>query len=779
MKKRFLTSLLISFMTLSLVSCGKTEPENTPQKEDKDILIIYTTDVHCGVDDFLGYSKVESYKKNLEQTNYVALVDAGDYLQGEFIGAISKGEYITEIMNEMKYDVVTLGNHEFDYGIDTLKNRLTEFNGDIVSCNFSYIGNKENKLSMVKPYVIKEYGNRKVGFVGITTPKTLTQSDPKTFLEDGHVAYSFSAETAENFYTIIQNNINQCKESGADYVIALSHLGSPDSFSPFSSLDVIKNTKGVTAFLDGHSHTDLPWTTKKNKDNVDTLLVDTGYKLNEFASLTISKEGSIRYEFINEYENKDQHIDEFVASIKEKAKEAGSKVVASIDIDLEGEKNFVRTREAQLGNLVADAYRYYGESDIAIVNGGGIRAGLTKGNVTYEQIMNVHPFGNYLMKKKTTGSKIRDYLEFTSMKVTDVPCENQFGAFAQVSGLKYTIDTTIPSSVTTTTSGEFVSVDGERRVKDIQVFENDTYVDLVDTKEYTISSHNFLLESGGDGANLFVNDEAIATQVLFDYEVLINYIVDVLHGQLASKYSKTDHRITIAPKGGEEGNVITINKDMLYHAKLEDYRHSGKQYKEGQADKKFTIDVGNGRTIEGAVIFRNCDYQYVGKNLLDVFGIKNKSESPVTYNFNILFSVDNLMRLDIAYTARSDVYNWIEQEIKFGNLDNSDFYTNLSAVNYDWITERAGGGYGHRLFPGGDMAASNYFELNHGDIPGTRDRSFGWALTSEPCNLVGFNLTHYDENKICGYGELNFNIRKITFTLKSEQFNSLNYSCSF
>ena len=382
---------MVSFMSTTLIGCG--EP-NTPKVQDKDISIIYTTDVHCGVDTNLGYAKVADYKNKLAETNYVALVDAGDYLQGEFIGAISKGEYVMEIINEMNYDVVTLGNHEFDYGIDVLKSRLTEFKGEVVSCNFSYIGNKENKLNMVKPYVIKEYGIKKVAYIGITTPETLTASDPKLFLEDGKVAYDFGAKTAENFYNLIQENIDECKEEGADYVIALSHLGSPESFKPFSSIDVIKNTTGVDAFLDGHSHIDLPWTKEKNKDNKDTLLVDTGYKLNEFASLTISKDGEISYEFINSYDSLDEDMDEFVKGIKAKAEEAGDKVVAHIDTDLNGDRLFVRTREAPIGNLIADAYRYYGESDIAVVNGGGIRTGLTKGDVTYEDIMNVHPFGN-------------------------------------------------------------------------------------------------------------------------------------------------------------------------------------------------------------------------------------------------------------------------------------------------------------------------------------------------------------------------------------------------
>ena len=317
-------------MSATLIGCG--EPD-TPKVQDKDISIVYTTDVHCGVDTNLGYAKVEAYKKKLAETNYVALVDAGDYLQGEFIGAISKGEYVMEIINEMKYDVITLGNHEFDYGIDELKDRLNEFNGDVVSCNFSYIGNKENKLNMVKPYVIKPYGIKKIAYIGITAPTTLTVSNPNTFIEDDKVAYDFGAKTEQDFYNLIQTNIDECKEKGADYIIALSHLGSPDTYKPFRSIDVIKNTTGVDAFLDGHAHTDLPWTKEKNKDNKDTLLVDTGYKLNEFASLTISKEGELSYEFITSYDSKDEHMDEFVTSVLAKAKKQGEVVVSHIDID--------------------------------------------------------------------------------------------------------------------------------------------------------------------------------------------------------------------------------------------------------------------------------------------------------------------------------------------------------------------------------------------------------------------------------------------------------------
>ena len=382
--------------------------------------------------------------------------------------------------------------------------------------------------------------------------------------------------------------------------------------------------------------------------------------------------------------------------------------------------------------------------------------------------MNVHPFGNTLTKKKTTGSKIRDYLEFTSMKVTDTPEENQFGAFAQVSGLKYTVDTTIKSTVETATSGEFIRVAGDRRVKNIQVLENNTYVDLIDSKEYTIASHNFLLDSGGDGANMFINDETIATSSLFDYEVVVHYITDVLHGELANKYSKAEGRIIIEPnQGGDDGRIITINKDMLYNAKLYDYRHPDKEYNKDESDKKFTIDVGNGKYIEGAIIFRDCSYQYVGNNLLDAFGIKNTSNTSQAYNFNILFYFDKLTRFDVNYTAHSTVYNWIDYEIKFARddkLTEDDFYSSLDKVPYKQIYERAGGNYGDTLFPGGNTAASNYFTIKQ--YVGSEDtvtRGFYWALEEGTSKVVGFNFTHYNNNLIESSGELDFKLNLLQF----------------
>lgn len=550
MKTKPIKYLLTSFLIISLASCG----ENKPEVENKDISIIYTTDVHCGLTTPPGYSSLASYRDELAKTNYVTLLDSGDYLQGDLAGAISDGKYLVDIMNEVGYDIVTLGNHEFDFGVDTLATRLNELNSEVTSCNFSYIGNKKNKFDFIKPYIIKEYGDKKIGYIGVTTPSTLTESDPSNFLEDGKVAYTFGADTPDHFYSIVQSNIDLAKADGADYIILLSHLGSYENYSPYSSIDVLSHTSGVTAFLDGHAHADLPWTTYKNKDSVDTLLVDTGYKLNEFAALTITKKGEVKTDFIKEYEGKSAKVDAKIKEVQEKCDEVGKRVVANIDIDLsifdsDGIR-MIRSREMPFGNLVADAYREIAEVDIGFINGGGVRANLTKGDVTYAQIRAVHPFGNLLLKKRVSGADILDYLEFATRLTQseykkDGKAYGENGEFSHVSGLRFTVDTSIENHVVTDASGNFVKVDGERRVKDVQVLVDGNYVDFDATKDYSVASNDFILANGGGGANMFMDDPIIPSSTMVDYEVLIKYISETLEGHLSEKYSSTEGRINI------------------------------------------------------------------------------------------------------------------------------------------------------------------------------------------------------------------------------------------
>ncbi len=553
--------------TFFLFGCKKsnkptdTKPTdtNTSQKDtsdtkkdkanDKDIVIIGTSDVHCAVDDIYGYASISTKKKELQEENYVSLVDSGDFMQGGLIGNFSKGKYIIDIMNYVGYDAVALGNHDFDYGMDELKNRIDEFNGDTLSCNVSYTGTNTNKLSKVKPYSLKRYGQFTIGYVGISTPETPVSSTPSIFKENGEYVYSFAGETATTFYNCIQQNINECKSAGADYVILLSHTGTNDENIPFTTYDILNNTTGYVAIFDGHAHKVMPWEVVKDKDNNDVYLAEAGYRGECFATLTIAKNGQITtnyYEYVTTSIAKDEDTTTYINGLKDEMGEEAKKVVATIDITLDYSKNMVRSRETQIGNLIADSYREATGAQIAFINGGAIRTKLEAGDVTYAQIREIQPFSNFVMSKYATGQQIIDYLEFVNRNNSDDPNTGTLGAFAQVSGIKFDVDVTIPSPVIIDeTTWDLIDIVGTRRVKNVKVLEDGVYVDIDLEKEYLVASNNYILDAGGDGINMFKDNPIVMQPGELDFEIVLNYIVNVLHGQLADDYTTTQGRITI------------------------------------------------------------------------------------------------------------------------------------------------------------------------------------------------------------------------------------------
>lgn len=545
--KNVLKLISVVLFAFSISSCKK-------DSRSDDVVILYTTDVHCGVNDNLGYSAVEAYKKEmLKEYKYVTLFDAGDYIQGDVIGAFSKGKNIVDIMNKMNYQVVTIGNHEFDYGTDTLKEVINELDAEVVSCNLKYIGNKENKINKVKPYTIKKYGKLKIGVVGVTTPNTINESTPSIFKEDGEFAYSFTNESEEAYFKCIQNAIDLCNKE-ADYTVILSHAGNDENSKPWGSREIISNTNGYLAVMDGHSHYDVNWEMVKNKDGKDIPLCDAGTKINEFGKLIIHKDGGVTTELIENYEGRDIEITSFIDDKLKETENIANKVVAHTDLTLsiydENGIRLVRSRETTIGNLVADAYQAISGADIGFINGGGVRADLPKGDVTYSNVFSVNPFGNYIVMKEVPGSHILDYLEHCSQMtekeyVKDEHPYGEFGGFAQVSGLRYSIDTSIQSPVICDKDGNFIAINGPRRVKDVQVLENDNYIDIDINKTYKVATNNYILLEGGNGANMFMDDMDIETPTKIDYQVIADYITDVLKGNLANKYSSVEGRITI------------------------------------------------------------------------------------------------------------------------------------------------------------------------------------------------------------------------------------------
>lgn len=536
MSKKLLCSLLSVCFVGSL--CAPANAAN-----DNKIVILHTNDVHCAIDQVkeddgtissMGYAAVAAYKKQM-QTEYgtenVTLIDAGDAIQGGPIGTLSKGEYLVDIMNEVGYDIAVPGNHEFDYGCDTFFDLTKKAEYSYVCSNLTDLSGK----TLLEPYKMVSYDDVDVAYIGIDTPESFTKSTPTYFQDkNGNYIYSFcQGNDGQDLYDAVQTAIDSAEKAGAEYIVAVGHLGNEGSTAEWTSKAVIKNTSGIDVFIDGHSHETYNEVVT-DSEGEDVFLAQTGTKLANIGQITIdTATGEIESKNISGYSVQDEQTASFIEKINAEFNDILKKVVATSSVDLttldtETGKRAIRNAETNLGDLCADAYRSMLEADIAFVNGGGIRADISKGDITYEDIINVHPYGNEACLVEATGQEILDALE---MGARLYPEEN--GGFLQVSGLTYTINENIPSSVEINDMGEFVKVNGEYRVSDVVV--NGEALDL--TKTYTLSSHNYMLKSGGDGFVMFKDNTILKDSVMIDNAVLINYITEKLGGVVSDDYS--------------------------------------------------------------------------------------------------------------------------------------------------------------------------------------------------------------------------------------------------
>ena len=530
--KKLLALLLVLSMLLGFAAIAE---EAAP--EHSSVVVLYTNDVHCGYADNIGYAGLSAYKKAFEKAgNTVLLADCGDAIQGDTIGTLSKGEYIIDMMNYVGYDVATIGNHEFDYGMDQFMALTEKANFPYVSANFV----DKDGNPFFDAYKIIEAGGWKIAFVGVSTPETLFKSNPVNFQDaEGNFIYSFCGEgDGKGVYTAAQNAVDAARAEGADIVIAITHLGTDAASIPFTSNDLIMNTTGIDAVLDGHSHSTWEQEMVKNAASEEVILTSTGTKLENVGALTIGYDAendvpTLSTKLHNESLFQDDETAEFIAGIAVQFEGLLNEVVAHTDVDLTtkdpatGER-MVRSGETNLGDLCADAYLNMLGADIAFVNGGGVRADIAAGDITYGNIIKVHPFGNEACLILATGQQILDALELGS---SGLPGE--LGGFLQVAGLTYEVDTSIPSTVEQDANGAFTGVAGERRVKNVLV--NGEPIDPAG--EYKLASHNFMLKNGGDGYAMFKDDEILKDCVMIDNQVLINYIKDYLGGVVGEDYA--------------------------------------------------------------------------------------------------------------------------------------------------------------------------------------------------------------------------------------------------
>lgn len=535
---------LLMFVTTAAVAVGCAGKTDAQAAKDE-IYILFTSDVHCGVDQGFGYAGLAQLRDKLEKDGYeTILVDDGDSIQGEVIGTISKGEKIINLMNELGYDVAIPGNHEFDYGMERFFELTEMADFPYISCNFTH----KDEL-VFKPYVIKEAAGLKIAFVGVTTPTTPTTSTPRYFKDEkGEYIYGFMQDkTGEKLYSAVQEAVDAARAEGADLVYVMAHLGNEADCEPWTYADVIANTTGIDVVLDGHSH-DSDKVVMKNKDGEDVTRVAVGTKLAGIGYSHILADGTIDDTGAWNWNNDisapellaiDNEIGKKVDEALKEVSEGMNEVVASTSTDLMMDDpnkvdsngralRIVRLTETNLGDLVADAYRDQSGADIAFVNGGGIRVGIKKGDITYGDIIGVHPFGNMLCVIEVTGQQILDALEWGSKEVPD---EN--GGFIQVSGLTYEIDSSIDSPCIEDENSMYVGIKGKRRIDNVKVGDEP----LDPNKKYTLAGHNYMLLENGDGYTMFDGAPLLQDCVKSDNQVLIDYITESLGGEVGEDYS--------------------------------------------------------------------------------------------------------------------------------------------------------------------------------------------------------------------------------------------------
>ena len=562
--------------------------------DKSDVTILYTNDVHTYIDKQspkLTYAAIADLKQSYQNAGKdVLLVDAGDHVQGTAYGSMDEGASIIKLMNAAGYDVATPGNHEFDYGMDRAKAIMKEADFPYLSCNWVDLRTTLRVLPSVKVFV---RGGRRIAFVGVTTPETFTKSTPAYFMDKAQRKYIYDIQGGEDgkkLYDAVQKAIDKAKLL-ADVVIGLGHLGVDPSSSPWTSEEVIAHTSGFDAFIDGHSHTVMENKQVQDASGKAVTLTQTGSYFANVGEMTIAADGTITTKLIPTHEGMDAGIAAMQTSWVNTVDDMLGEKIAVGDSDFYVSdpatgKRRIRSAETNLGDFVADGiYTYFNEveklhCDVAIMNGGGIRADVPAGDWTFKTCKQVSPFGNVACLMSVPGKQIQDALEFAArfagedgkengggiradvnagywtfktckqvspfgnvaclMSVTGKQIQDALefaarfageggkenGGFLQVAGATYEIHTDIPNTVQTDEKNVWIgSATGTPRVQNVKIYDkaSGSYLPLDPGATYALAGMNYTLRNLGDGFAMFDGAELIKDYVSEDYLVMSTY----------------------------------------------------------------------------------------------------------------------------------------------------------------------------------------------------------------------------------------------------------------
>ena len=505
---------------LLLSSCSNDDNPISPVGLQKSIVIIFENDVHCAID---GYKRIAGLRDAIgsSDTAWAAAVSCGDYLQGGSAGALSRGAYVASVMSAVGYDVVTLGNHEFDYGTPRLLELVPKMNTDVVCANFYETATDKPVFA---PYALKRYGDKTVGFVGATTPDAMTKKFA-FFDTDGSQLYDMSPT---DIYQKVQEAVDEVRQKGADYVVVLSHLGEEETKYGVTSHKLIAATRGIDVLLDGHTHSVVPRYDVADADGKMVPISQTGTQLANLGKLVISADGNISTTLVPKdevpYEN--AAVSEVISNIYQEMDKVTTRQVAHSDFELtvndaEGNR-LVRRGETNLGDIVTDAFKVLMKAEIGLCNGGGLRNSIAAGNITYGDVVNALPFDNCLVKIETKGEDILTMLTQCTARLPE-----DVGQFPHVSGMRYTIHTK------------------SHTISDVTVFDasTSTWLPLDPERLYTIATLDYY--RGGGFYDTLANSRLIeqTPTVMCDY--LTEYLEKTLAGVVPADYAQSQGRITI------------------------------------------------------------------------------------------------------------------------------------------------------------------------------------------------------------------------------------------
>lgn len=517
--KKSVTKLLLALLMLSVVftSCQKDDEEVRGEQKES-IVILFETDVHCAID---GYARMAGLRDAIADTAWAGLVSSGDFLQGQVSGAISHGQYIVDIMRAMRYDAVELGNHEFDYGVPRLQELFASFNAPVLCANlFDMQGHR-----LYDAYTIHTYGDRSVAFVGVLTPKTELSSERYSFFDSLGVQHYTLRQN--EYITLVQQAVDAARSEGADYVVVLSHLGEDVLGNEFNSNDLIAATHGIDAVLDGHSHNVLD-TVLSNIQGHPVLLANTGTAFANVGKLYIAPDGRMDITLIptDQIWQVSSTVSAEVERVKGLVEGQVGQVVAHSEVPIlitDGNGNrMVRKAETNAGDLTADAMRWFGNAQIGLANGGGIRVDLPAGDLTYGDIISLLPFDNLALTIEATGAQIVEML-----RVSTASLPGEAGSFPQVSGLRFTVTV------------------ADHSVSNVEVQQADgTYAPIDPAATYTIGTYDHSVTGGGFGGTLADCPIVRQTSTLYR-DALLQYITSALGGTVGQQYASPQGRITI------------------------------------------------------------------------------------------------------------------------------------------------------------------------------------------------------------------------------------------